>query len=170
VIIARTSSEYKTPTIPALHQVRTRFNIARNMRIVADTNVVVAALRSPEGASAAVMRLLPRGGIVLLATVPLFLEYEEVLLRPEQLKASGLSPRDVGIVLDVLAKHIEPVEPFYLWRPLLKDADDDMVLECAANGRADALVTWNTRDFTPVAVRFGIAVLTPVELLRRFSQ
>jgi predicted nucleic acid-binding protein len=54
-----------------------------------------------------------------------------------------------------------------LWRPRLRDADDDMVLEAAANGRADAIATFNTRDFAGVASEFGIAVLTPAEILRR---
>ncbi len=103
----------------------------------------------------------------MLATVPLFLEYEEVLLRPEHLAASGLTSREVSDALDVIAGWIEPVDPFFLWRPQLKDADDDMVLECAVNGRADVLATWNVRDFAPVAFRFGLAVLTPVDVLRR---
>jgi putative PIN family toxin of toxin-antitoxin system len=142
-------------------------DIAGDMKFVLDTNVVVAAFRSPEGASAALLRSVRERRAIMLASVPLFLEYEEVLLRAEHLEAAGLSSREVEQVLDVIASVVEPVDPFFLWRPQLKDADDDMVLECAANGRADALVTWNLRDFAPAASRFGIAVSTPAEILRR---
>ena len=79
----------------------------------------------------------------MLATPPLFLEYEAVLKRPEQLAASGLSPADVDAALDALAALIEPVEAHLSWRPQLDDPDDEMVLEAAINGRADALVTYS---------------------------
>jgi putative PIN family toxin of toxin-antitoxin system len=137
------------------------------MRVVLDTNVVLTGLRSATGASAALLRAVRRKQVRLLSTVPLFLEYEEVLTRPEQLSASGLSTGDVEAVLDELARHVEAVEPFFLWRPQLRDADDDMVLECAINGRADALVTYNVRDFADAAPRFGLAILQPVDVLRR---
>ena len=61
----------------------------------------------------------------------------------------------------------EPVEPHFLWRPRLRDADDDMVLEAAVNGRAEAIVTFNARDFAGVADEFGLALLTPNAILRR---
>jgi predicted nucleic acid-binding protein len=67
-------------------------------------------------------------------------------------------------LLDAVALAAEPVRTAFLWRPLLGDADDDMVLEAAINGDADALVTFNTRDFVG-ATRFGLAVLTPREAL-----
>jgi predicted nucleic acid-binding protein len=69
--------------------------------------------------------------------------------------------------LDVLAAVAEPVESHFLWRPRLRDADDHMVLEAATNGRADAIATFNTREFAGVAREFAIAVLTPTEILRR---
>jgi hypothetical protein len=75
----------------------------------------------------------------MLATPPLFLEYEAVLKQPEQLAASGLSPADVDAALDALAALIEPVEAHLGWRPQLHDPDDEMAL----NGRAEALVTYN---------------------------
>jgi predicted nucleic acid-binding protein len=62
---------------------------------------------------------------------------------------------------------IEPVEIYFRWRPQLRDADDDMVLEAAINGHADALVTHNIGDFADAAARFGLPVLRPAEVLRR---
>jgi putative PIN family toxin of toxin-antitoxin system len=133
------------------------------MRLVLDTATMVAAIRSDAGAS---HRLLGAGlerRFTLLASVPLMIEYQAVMTRPEHLEASGLSAGDVGILLDAVAAVAEPVRLAFLWRPAVRDPDDDMVLEAAANGRADAIVTFNVRDFREVARQFGIKVLTPGE-------
>jgi predicted nucleic acid-binding protein len=103
----------------------------------------------------------------MVATVASFLEYEAVLTRPEHLARAEITAAEAEIALDVLAAAAEPVESHFLWRPTLRNTDDDMVLEAAANGRADAIATFNTRDFAGVASEFGIAVLTPAEILRR---
>ena len=65
-----------------------------------------------------------------------------------------------------LAAAAEPVRLAYLWRPAVRDPNDDMVLETAANGRADAIVTFNKRDFVPVADRFGVRILSPGEAVK----
>lgn len=136
-------------------------------RVVLDTSVVVAALRTRLGAGNAVLRLVAEGRLVALATPPLFLEYEEVLLRPEQQLAHGLTPQEVSDFLSELAALIEPVELHFRWRPQSSDTNDEMVLEAAVNGRADALVTYNVKDFAVACERFGIPVLTPSELLKQ---
>ena len=102
----------------------------------------------------------------MLATPPLFLEYEAVLKRPEQLAASGLTLMEVDTALDVLAGLIEPVETYLSWRPQLDDPDDEMVLEAAINGHADALVTYNAAHFHATAARFGVRLARPAEILR----
>ena len=99
----------------------------------------------------------------------MFLEYEEVLTRPEHLARSEITTEDVENALDVLAGVAEPVEPHFLWRPRARDADDDMVLEAAINGYSDAIVTFNTRDFIDVVGGVGIDLVTQVEILRRLS-
>ncbi len=135
-------------------------------RTVLDTSVLVAAIRSDRGAS----RLLLLGALAreyeLLVSVPLMIEYESVLMRPEQLEASGLSTGDMQAILDAIALVAEPVRLAYLWRPALADADDDMVLETAVNGRADLLVTLNRRDFQ-AASSFRVQVVPPAEAVRR---
>ena len=88
-------------------------------------------------------------------------EYEAVMTRTQHLAASKLSVADVGVLLDAIASVGEPVRPSFLWRPSLRDVDDDMVLEVAVNGSADAIVTFNRRDFRPATERFGIEVLLP---------
>jgi putative PIN family toxin of toxin-antitoxin system len=137
------------------------------MRLVLDTNIIVAALRSPSGGSAALLRRIRAGEIRMLLSVPLLLEYEAVALRPEHLQAARISAADVVNVLDVLALFAEPVAIHYLWRPRLRDPADEMVLEAAVNGRADAIVTFNRADFGAVPDVFGIAVAGPGDILRR---
>jgi putative PIN family toxin of toxin-antitoxin system len=139
------------------------------MRIVLDSCVIAAALRSRRGASNALLMLVDQGAVRLLASPPLFLEYEDVLLRPEQRLAHGFSVEEVEQFLSVLASRIEPVEIHFRWRPQIADPGDEMVLEAAVNGRADALVTHNVRHFAPAAVRFRVEVLTPGAVLRRLK-
>jgi len=134
--------------------------------MVLDTNILVKARRSRAGASNALLRAADAGMFRMLASVPLFLEYEGVLTRPQHLIASQLSEREVLAFLDYLAGLIEPVKLHYLWRPQLTDVADEMVLETAINGRADCIVTFNTRHFL-AASRFGIAVMWPDEAIRR---
>ena len=135
------------------------------LRLTVDTNVLASAFRSRSGASFALIELARRQRVRMLATPPLFLEYEAVLKRPEQVAASGLSPADVDAALDALAALIEPIEAHLSWRPQLDDPDDEMVLEAAINGRADALVTYNVTHFRAAAPRFGVRLVRPVDIL-----
>ena len=98
------------------------------------------------------LRLVAQRRVTILATPPLFLEYEEVLKRPEQQLAHGLTPEAVDEFLAELAALIEPVELHFQWRPQGPDPNDEMVLEAAINGRADVLVTYNVADFAGIAV------------------
>ncbi|TCS18282.1 putative toxin-antitoxin system toxin component, PIN family [Caulobacter sp. BK020] len=139
------------------------------MRLVLDTATMVAAIRSHAGAS---NRLLLAGlskRLILLVSTPLLIEYEAVMTRREHLTASGFSAGDVGTILDAVAAAAEPVRLAFLWRPAVRDPDDDMVLETAANGRADAIVTYNKRDFDAVAHRFGVELWLPSEAIRRLE-
>src|SRR5205085_10693857 len=129
------------------------------MRLGMDTDTVVAAMRSPAGASAAILRAVRRDEAALLLTVPLALEYEAVCNRAEHRIAAGLSETEAGIFVDTVIGMGEPVETHFLWRPQLRDPDDEMVLEAAVNGRADVLVTFKLRDFARVAARFGVLAL-----------
>ena len=97
------------------------------------------------------------------------LEYESVLTRPEHLEAAGISAADVEILLDALAVVVEPIRISYLWRPVLSDPGDDLVLETAVNGRANMVVTFNRRHFEPAAAPFGLEILAPVDAVRRLE-
>jgi len=136
------------------------------MRLVLDTDVIVAAMRSPTGASAALLEAALNGKVTMLANVALMLEYEAVCARPEHMGAAGLSVAELGVFLDALAALAEPVESHFVWRPRLRDPGDEMVLEAAVNGRAGAIVTFNARDYGTVPAEFGMRVLLPRDALR----
>ena len=131
-----------------------------------DTDVLVAAFRSDPGASRRILEEALARRFELLLSVPLMFEYEAVLCRPEHLEASGASAEDVRDVLDGLAAVGKRVRLSFRWRPALPDPNDDMVLETAVNGHAHAIVTFNQRDFSPVAAEFGCLLMRPGEFLR----
>jgi putative PIN family toxin of toxin-antitoxin system len=141
--------------------------ITSDVRVVVDADVIVAAMSSPSGASAAILRTERRGRITVLVSVPLALEYEAICSEAEHRLAAGLSEREVEIFLDAVVAMAEPVKTRFPWRPQLRDPGDEMVLEAAVNGRANALVTFNVRDFGTVPVRFGIEVMIPRDAIGR---
>ena len=138
-------------------------------RTVLDTDVLVAAVRSDRGASRALLTAALERRYLVLASVPLMLQYESVLTRAEHLEVSGISAVDVEILLDALAVVVEPIRISYLWRPVLPDAGDDLVLETAVNGRADVVVTFNRRHFEPAATHFGVEIVAPADAIRRLE-
>ena len=139
------------------------------MRLVLDTAVMGAAIRSDSGASRRLLMAALECRLTLLASVPLMIEYQAVMTRPEHLAASRLSIEDVSVLLDAVAAVAQPVRLAFLWRPAVRDPDDDMVLEAAVNGRADAIVTFNIRDFDKAAEHFGVEVVLPREAVRRME-
>ncbi|MDQ3695379.1 MAG: putative toxin-antitoxin system toxin component, PIN family [Chloroflexota bacterium] len=137
------------------------------MRLVLDTNVLVAAIRSSSGASSDLIDALLLHKATLLLSIALFLEYQAVCLRPDHREASGTSEETIGRMLGSLVDIAIPVQIYFQWRPQLRDPKDEMVLEAAVNGRADAIVTFNQRDFGQAPAIFGVEVLRPGEVLRR---
>ena len=135
-------------------------------RLVLDTNILVTALCNRDGASHLLIRWVLTDKISLLASPPLWLEYEAVLKRPEIRLRHGISIENIDILLDTLAAHVEPVHLNYLWRPQLRDPNDEMVLETALNAAADALVTFNIKDFAAAAKRFTLKLVTPAECIK----
>lgn len=139
------------------------------MKLILDTSIMVAAIHSDSGASRRLLVGALAGQFRLLVSTSLLIEYEAVMTRPVHLAASSLSEADVAALLDSVAGIAEPVRLSFLWRPQLRDADDDMVLEAAVNGSADAIVTFNIRDFEGPCARFGIAILTPGLAVRKLE-
>ncbi len=124
-------------------------------------------MRSPTGASSALLMAARRSEVTLLANVALALEYEATCQLAEHRLAAGLDLDDFGIFIDAVLAMIEPVETHFMWRPQLSDPANELVLEAAVNGQAAALVTFNRRDFGAVPAQFGIDLLTPAEAIRR---
>ncbi len=140
------------------------------MRVVLDTAVLVAALRSDQGASRQLLLAALDRRFAMLVSVPLMLEYEAVLTRPEHLKAAGVTADEVNAILDALAAVIEPVLLRFVWRPMLKDPADEMVLETAVDGGADRLGTFNLRHLGEAARDFGVRAVAPGEAWREIRE
>jgi len=121
--------------------------------------VLLAALKSSRGASFRLLSLLGQGRFVTHVSVPLVAEYEAVLKRGQL----ALSGQQIDDVIDYLCSVSEPHRIFYLWRPLLKDVNDDFILELAVKAQA-WLVTWNLADFRRAGA-LGVRVLTPRDFL-----
>lgn len=134
----------------------------RPPQIVLDTNVLVAGLRSRNGASFELLRRLTTGHYGLHLTVPLAMEYEDVLHRPGLL---SLPADAIDAVLDMVCAVAVQQPVHFLWRPQLRDPSDELVLEAAVNASADYLVTHNLRDFA-TAGGFAVQVVTPGQFLK----
>ncbi len=136
-------------------------------RVILDTNVLIAALRSCRGASFKVLNLLGSGLFQLSVSVPLVLEYESVTKRMS--RSLGLSHSDIDDILDYICFVAEHREIFYLWRPCLKDPMDDMVLEVAVESESDFIVTHNIRDFIGIE-HFGVKAIPPRQFLEEIGE
>lgn len=135
--------------------------------IVVDTNVVIAALRSRFGAAHRLIMLSGTGRFDINLSVPLVLEYESVAMR--QAAELVLEPETIAEIIGYLCSIALRHRIHYLWRPVLPDPKDDMVLEVAAAGGCESIVTFNERDFRG-AERFGIRVITPLAFLREIGE
>ncbi len=134
--------------------------------IVLDTNVLVAGLRSRQGASFRLLSMVGGREFRINVSVPLLLEYEDVLMRPSLM--IPLSKSEIGDVLDFHCSVARHHEIFFLWRPFLKDPHDDLVLELAVKAGCRFIVTFNERDFVGCE-QFGIQPITPRDFLRQIG-
>ena len=132
-------------------------------RIIIDTNVLVAALKSRQGASFRLLSLVGTGRFDLALSVPLFAQYEDVAARQDEVPAKAVKD-----ILDYLVKASELHEIFFLWRPILDDPGDDLVLEIAVQSNSDFIVTFNVRHFRQ-AHQFGIRPMRPLEFLKEIG-
>lgn len=137
------------------------------MNVVFDTSVLVAAARSRRGASHALLSLLPDLKFRPAVSVPLFVEYRTVLMRPENLL--GRAPSQVEEFLDFFLSISHIQEIFFLWRPILPDPADEMILELAVAADCRYIVTHNVRDFHEVE-KWNIRVVRPGELLNNIDK
>jgi len=133
------------------------------MRVVIETNVIVSALKSSKGASYALISELPSKKFQPVLSVPLYIEYQDVLTRLENM--SGCSSRDELLsFLRYLCSICHRQDIFFLWRPWLKDPKDDMVLELAVASNSKYIITHNVSDFKEIE-GFSIKAITPREFI-----
>jgi putative PIN family toxin of toxin-antitoxin system len=140
------------------------------MRIVIDTSVLVAAVRSGTGASKALIDLALARRFSLLMNYPVACEYRAVALRPNHVASSTLTFAEIERLIEELEDVAEPVEVIHNYRPLSPDPNDDLVLELAINGYADHIVTNNLRHLQAPAARFRIQVLNAQNALSKIIE
>lgn len=129
-------------------------------QIVIDTNVLVSALKSSKGAAYQLLRIIDSGKFEINVSTPLVAEYEEILKR----EIKHLSKDEIDDVINYVCTVSNKHKIFYLWRPVIKDPDDDLVLEIAVKS-GSIIITYNKDDFKR-ASEFNIRVLTPKEFLK----
>lgn len=134
--------------------------------IVIDTNVIYSGLRSKLGASFKLLRLIGSKKIELNISVPLIIEYEDVLKRGN---LKNLTESDIDDFINYICKVSHKHKIFFLWRPTLKDPKDDMLLELAVTCDADYIITYNIKDFEK-ATNFKPKILTPKEFLMKIGE
>lgn len=141
--------------------------LMRLWQIVIDTNVLISALRSQFGASYKLLMMLNSGKFETNMSVSLAMEYEAVSKRI--LGEIELTEEDVEDVLNYVISASNRRKVYYLWRPFLRDPNDDMVLELAVSAGCQIIVTYNKKDFRGVE-SFGIKIMTPQEFLRAIGE
>ena len=132
-------------------------------QIVIDTNVIIAGLRSRNGRSFQLLQLIGKGLFEVNLSVPLVLEYQDVLLR--QLPHLELNKTDIDTFIDYICSVGQEHEIYYLWRPTLRDPSDELLLELAVKAQCHCIVTFNKRDFQGID-QFGLVAVTPDEFLK----
>ncbi len=138
------------------------------MRIVCDTNIWLSALTSKQGASYRLIRwLFEQDQCFHCISTPFILELEDVILRPQnRQRMPQFNEQQLCRFIDDIC-HISHQQPiFFLWRPLIKDPKDDMVLELAVNAQVDYLITFNTQDFSNIVDKFDFEICTPKHFLK----
>ena len=135
--------------------------------LVIDTNVFVAALRSADGASRAVIRRCLQGQYAPCMSLALFAEYRDVMGREPLFAASPLTSGERQELFHAFVAVCRLTEIYYLWRPNLRDEADNHVLELAVAAGAQAIVTYNRADFLNAELHFPeLRITTPADLLK----
>ena len=137
------------------------------VQVVVDTNVFVTALRSKKGASYKLLQLIKKELFQINLSVPLALEYEAVAKRT--IGEITLDEKEVDNILDFVISKANHWQIHYLWRPQLKDPDDDMLLELAVTAGCEYIITYNLDDFK-VTKKFGIKPITPEQFLEMIGE
>lgn len=138
------------------------------MKIVLDTSVLVAAARSRNGASFALISSLPHPQFQICLSVAVYTEWQAVLSRPEHLPPGASADMALAVTRYLASiAHLQDIH--FLWRPFLRDPDDDMVLECAVAAGCRYIVTHNVKDFRRTE-QLGVQAVTPAQFLHLLKE
>ena len=135
--------------------------------ILVDTNVILASLVSSRGASFKLLERMLDGDIEFLMSLKLFSEYWGVVTRHENLKLIPLAMKELESLFALIVQKASYQEVYYLWRPNLKDENDNFILELAIAGHAESIVTFNKKDFLSSQMKFDLLIESPGEFLKR---
>ena len=132
------------------------------INVVIDTNVFISSLKSRRGASFKLLYEVLRNKFQQNISSTLIFEYESVAKRSEM--DIKLTHHQIDTIIDMLCKWSNHCQVYFLWRPFLKDANDDFVLELAIESNSEYIVTYNVKDFKGID-KFNIKAITPKEFL-----
>jgi uncharacterized protein len=136
-------------------------------KIIVDTNVLVSAFTSANGASRRVLRQLLSGQVRALISVALYSEYCDVLGRADFLNRCPLSPAEIQELFEAFLSTTDPVELYFSWRPNLRDEGDNHVYELAVAALDAPLLTYNQRDFMHAQLKFpSLQIMSPSQWLQ----
>ncbi len=136
-------------------------------QIVIDTNVILAGLRSKNGASYKLLSILNDKRFQINISATLIFEYEEILKREQQ--QIGLTNEEINDIINGICYIANHHEIFYIWRPLAKDKDDDFLIDLALKCQAKFIISYNDRDLKPIE-KFGVSILTPKQFLQLLGE
>ncbi len=135
-------------------------------QVVIETNVIIVGLRSRQGSAFQLLQLIGNDLFEINISVPVILEYQDVLLR--QLPHLQLTNTDIEDLIDYYCAVGRKHEIFYLWRPTLRDPNDEMLLELAVKAQCKYIITFNKRDFQGIE-KFSLVAITPYEFLKELG-
>ena len=141
------------------------------MLVTLDTNILYQGLRSNSGASYYIFQQVRNRKIQISLSVPVFIEYQEVLTREKSFKDFGLGITDIEKFLRFIAYVGKTFEIYYLFRPNLEDESDKKFLELALTSQSDYLVTSNIKDFQNSDLNFDQSkIITPANFTKKWRE
>lgn len=136
------------------------------MKVVVDTNVLIAALLGGKGPNRAVIRHCLTGRLLPQLAAALYFEYEDVFERQTVLTLCKLNSEQRLLFLDAFLSVCQWNQLYFRWRPNLRDEGDNHLIELAVASNARYLITNNVKDFRFAELRFpALEVVKPEQLL-----
>ena len=136
------------------------------MKIVIDTSVWISALITKDSKARELLRLVFQGKLYPQISEALFREYEDVMKRKKIQNLTPLSQEEQNEVFEAYLSTCEWNEIYYMWRPNLKDENDNFVVELAVASGAEAIITYNVKDFKSAELVFKHKIITPEDFIK----